>query len=947
MAANLRPLVEYVRRLVHRPVLDEAADAAVLSRFISDRDEAAFAAIVERHGPLVLHVCQRILGEVHDAEDAFQATFMVLARKAATVHPRHALAAWLHGVARRVALKARSARGCRLRAIQSFPVSPVDPHPDPLVDVSARELLSMVDAEVRRLPEVYRLPVILCCLEGLSLEETARRLGWTPGSVKGRLERGRALLHHRLIRRGLTLSAVLATAELLRVTGTASMVARWTASTVRAAMSYAADRPAADLVSANATALALEGVKDTGTRLKTRAALLLATGLLVAGFVAQRAANVTSTTGRSTRSATDQRGLEVSRDTLGNQAGPLSAETHHRIKVNGRVFDAVGKPLEGAGLYVGYSIHRYRRSASSMRSGQIAYPLRATSAADGRFQFTLSTSELDATWLDDSRPAVIAVAAGHGPDWAEIAESAESVELSLRLVEDAAMEGRLLDSDRRPVVGARVFVRDVLSDTAEGVTRFLGGETSSWSPKSWRGPLPGQAPNVITDDEGRFHLTGLGRDRVVRLALDGPAVQHSVFEATTRPGSPAAGTASVLGPSFDYVTRSSRTIRGLVRDKATGKPIAGVKMGAQETDFTTLTDEGGRFEILGCATIQRSFVVMAEPQTGRPYFAAVARVPERVGADYLTADFELASGIPLSGRVTEQSTRLPPRAAVVEYFPLYPNPYSSRISNSFMAASSTVTRPDGSYSLVVLPGPGVVCVSASPRSAYAVAAVDDKELPDGSNERDGRGECRRLSAAVGARGQLPLAENKYNAVLLINPDERAISVALDVMLQPGGTLKGTMVGPDGQPLTGVKIIGLTALPEDEVAEGSSFTVVGLNPRRDRSLFFHHSDKDLGKIVTIRGDEIGPLTVQLDPCGSVGGRLVDKKGKAVAGITVCFSPGYGRPDVVCTKSDREGRFSGRLLPGQKYSLGLRLLRNVGEVQVGSGQLKDLGDLPLAD
>src|SRR5262249_36770115 len=153
----------------------QTTDAALLGRFIAERDETAFAALVDRHGPLVFHVCRRVLGDVHDAEDAFQAAFLVLARKAATVYPREALTAWLHGVAYRVALRARSARvrqhrwgrqECLPHRDQPLVVPPADPHADPLAELSARELLVIVDEEVRRLPEVYRLPVILCCLEG-------------------------------------------------------------------------------------------------------------------------------------------------------------------------------------------------------------------------------------------------------------------------------------------------------------------------------------------------------------------------------------------------------------------------------------------------------------------------------------------------------------------------------------------------------------------------------------------------------------------------------------------------------------------------------------------------------------------------------------------------------------------------------------------------------------
>src|SRR6266496_2123696 len=149
MAAGPETLVRYIRRLVIPSESEEATDAALLGRFISERDETAFAALVDRHGPLVLHVCRRVLGDVHDAEDAFQAAFLVLARKADTVAPREALTAWLHGVAQRVALKARSAKVRQRRVGQPLAVPPADPRSDPLAELSGRELLTLVDEEVR------------------------------------------------------------------------------------------------------------------------------------------------------------------------------------------------------------------------------------------------------------------------------------------------------------------------------------------------------------------------------------------------------------------------------------------------------------------------------------------------------------------------------------------------------------------------------------------------------------------------------------------------------------------------------------------------------------------------------------------------------------------------------------------------------------------------------
>jgi RNA polymerase sigma factor (sigma-70 family) len=284
MAAGPDTLLCYVRRLALPAAPEVASDAALLGRFVADRDERAFAALVDRHGPLVLHVCRRVLGDADDAEDAFQATFLVLARRAAAVRPAEALPAWLYGVARRVALKARATQA-RRRAARPAGAPVADPRPDPLAELSARELLRIVDEEVQRLPEAQRLPVLLCCLEGRSLEEAARYLGWTRGSVKGRLERGRARLHTRLVRRGLTLSAALAAAEVSRGVASAALAA----ATARGALLFAMGATTARELSPPAAALAGDVLQGMALgKLKTAAVPGLLLGLLAAaaGLVA-------------------------------------------------------------------------------------------------------------------------------------------------------------------------------------------------------------------------------------------------------------------------------------------------------------------------------------------------------------------------------------------------------------------------------------------------------------------------------------------------------------------------------------------------------------------------------------------------------------------------------------------------------------------------------------
>jgi RNA polymerase sigma factor (sigma-70 family) len=203
-------IVELARRLriVGCAPGDSNSDAALLDRFVAGSDAEAFSALVARHGPMVLAVCQRVLGNPHTAEDAFQATFLALARHARTVRRPSAVGAWLHGVARRAAQRLRGAAA--RRGADSLAYDPPAPDPvDPLTGVSARELLTALDEELQNLPERYRLAVVHCHLEGRTVDEAAARLATTPGAVRGWLARARKRLSARLEARGFSLPAAL------------------------------------------------------------------------------------------------------------------------------------------------------------------------------------------------------------------------------------------------------------------------------------------------------------------------------------------------------------------------------------------------------------------------------------------------------------------------------------------------------------------------------------------------------------------------------------------------------------------------------------------------------------------------------------------------------------------------------------------------------------------
>jgi RNA polymerase sigma factor (sigma-70 family) len=253
MAAEHDPLRRHIRRLVAAHlVAADLPDPLLLERFASRQEEAAFAALVRRHGPLVWGVCWRLLRQRQDAEDAFQATFLVLARKAGSLRRPEALGAWLHGVATRTALKARSGaarrRACE-REAAALAAGPAD-------DAVWRDLRRLLDEAVAGLPEKYRVPFVLCYLEGRTVTEVAERLGWPRGTVATRLAWARARLRARLARRGLALSAAVLTAALARGSAPAAVPAWLTWTTAEAARNLATSGVAMGGASAPAVALA-------------------------------------------------------------------------------------------------------------------------------------------------------------------------------------------------------------------------------------------------------------------------------------------------------------------------------------------------------------------------------------------------------------------------------------------------------------------------------------------------------------------------------------------------------------------------------------------------------------------------------------------------------------------------------------------------------------------
>jgi RNA polymerase sigma factor (sigma-70 family) len=291
---QLGSLLQHLRRLIGGPAAD-APDAQLLSQFLDQQDETAFAALVARHGPLVLGVCRRVLHDPHAAEDVFQATFMVLAKRAGAIQRPEALSSWLYGVAYRVAARARfqaKQRQVHETQVPAMSRAAADPErdplrmdtADPLSDASRRELRSVLDEELNLLPEKYRMPMVLCYLEGKTNEEAAQQLRWTKGTVSGRLARARDLLRDRLARRGFALSLAALTGVLSQELSSASVAAGLAATTAQVACGFAAGRALTTAGSVQAASLA-QGVLTSMlmTKIKWSAAAFLAFCVLASG----------------------------------------------------------------------------------------------------------------------------------------------------------------------------------------------------------------------------------------------------------------------------------------------------------------------------------------------------------------------------------------------------------------------------------------------------------------------------------------------------------------------------------------------------------------------------------------------------------------------------------------------------------------------------------------
>jgi RNA polymerase sigma factor (sigma-70 family) len=912
--AQLTTLMRHIKGLAGGP---QRTDRQLLDDFSVRRDESAFTELLSRHGPMVLRVCRRVLRHEQDAEDAFQATFLVLARNARSVRQREALAGWLYGVAYRAAMdtkrKAAQRRNREARLRERTPPST----PSPTWD----DVQTVLDEEIQRLPPSYRAAFISCVLEERTVPAAAAELGVPAGTVSWRLARARQQLRQRLARRGIELTAILTALAVAQGAAKAAVPPALVRATVGFGLSVAAGEPAA-VIASHIAALAA-GVTRAMFFTKSRIAVmvLLALGLIAGGGVLAHHVFAVPQ---------DEPKAEAKPPVAAKP--PAADEKTGSVDVRGRVLDPDGKPVPGAKLVLVYA-----------SAEKVPDKVWATSAADGGFQFSVARSIEDAAFYGNAwdQTSIVAAAEGHGFGWARVRPET-SGDLTLRLVkDDVPIRGRVLDLQGKPVAGATVRIDDqLLVPAEEGKGQ---GSTDLTTLRS--AAFATLFPPLKTGEDGRFQINGIGRERVATLRVEGETIATQRVQANARAGDKARATPR--GVPFDLLAVPTRPVVGVITDKETGKPLAGVVVrsyaisGAEDFNglLRTITDKDGRYRLLGLPKGQGNTVIAeAWGRTPRPedlpYLAAAHKVGDPPGLEPVTVDIGMRRGVWVTGRVIDKATGKTVPASF-DYFCFGDNPFGSDLQLP-QGLPGHWTRKDGSFRVVTLPGRGLLGFRAS---------ADTYRMGVGAEQIKGKLEGRPVLNTL----PYHLYPGNEHTIAEISPKAGDESITCDVYLDPGRTLTGKVVGPDDKPLAGARVLGMRPMAfwENEPLKAAEFTILPLGPDEKRTLQLIHEEKKLAGWLEVYGDQKGPARVRLEPWGVVTGRLLKPDGEPMTNVTIYAGSRGGQPD-------KEGKFRiDGLAPGQKY--GLTVIKSpyslqfsgkdLKDLNLGSGETRDLGDIQV--
>jgi RNA polymerase sigma factor (sigma-70 family) len=976
-ATQFAKVVRHIHHMAAGTKLSERTDFELLEAFSRSRDQHAFTALVTRHGPLVYRICRRLLNHEQDAEDAFQAVFLILACNGRSIRKHEALAGWLHGVAYRTAMKAKRTAARRRNHETAVPAKSETTSSAHSWD----DVQTVLDEEIQLLPKTYRSAFVLCIIEGKTGPQAARELGIPPGTVSSRVTSARKRLKAKLSRRGIELSAVLAA---LSVAGGASQAvpAHLLQTQLLADLCATALGTATGSLPKQVTTLAAAMSRTLFlSNAKVVTGIFLASLVIVGGGVWARQSWAESAAAHS-----DQPPARTSQTQP--RPEPVAQKSHEEgvAVYRGQVVDPNGKPVANARVYVLYYTPK-----------ELPVPLRAKTDSEGRFKFEVPKKSFDTTYSTQpwNEAMLVARADGYGlalserglvGEIASLAARSSLGEVTLRLAPDTIpVQGRVLDTEGKPTRNTTVRLGELHSNRKGNLDGFLheAKATQLFYPslrkhlqgfEGWIARDLGKIFNPVkTDADGRFIIHGIGDERLVRLEISGPIVTTTNVYALTRKaqsfkvqntwntGMEEEPTV-VHGASFDLVLAPSRPVVGVVRDKETGAPISGAVVqgshpprtkfgfGISKINVSTTSDARGRYELTGLPKGPGNVITVSASQN-EPFLSAQKQVADRQGLEAIDLDFTLQRGIWLDIHVFDKATGKPV-VAQVEYGVFEDNPQANDFRALTFERDSQTSASAGTVRMVGVPGRGLVGARTFDNRYPRLEGSDIKPAPQ-------NGMFQTLPTRMSIANFSALAE--------VDPALDASSIKVDLAVEQGKQLTGIVVGPDGKPVAGVLANGLNGFRSWEYQPLStpSFSVKSLRPGKPWLLQFAHPEKKLAGHVFLKGNEKGPIKAQLGLAGTIRGRVVTKDGDPVTNGTLIGMSGTKTragqlPSEMETGSlppaihlDKDGRFVIEgLAPNLTYKLALlrsqvyltELEGKAAEtLTVKPGETIDLGDV----
>ncbi len=563
-------------------------DGQLLDHFIERRDETAFAALVRRHGALVWGVCRRVVGHHHDAEDAFQATFLVLARKAASVRPRHLVPNWLYGVAQRTALKARSAAGRRgMREKQVLTMPEPEPGPaDPWQDLEP-----LLDQELARLPDKYRVAIVLCDLQGKTGKEAAHQLKIPEGTLSSRLRTARGMLARRLSRYRPLLSGAALAALLSRDVAAAAPPAALLSATSKAGPLAAAGQASlGGVVSVNVAAL-MEGVLKTMLLNKIKLASVV---FLLLSLIALGATQLTQQTATGQQTQAEPKDPKSS----SQKAKPAQGEPkedpklrHQAFTCTGRAVDQDGKPVAEATIYLvstNNSPSRLLGKTTTDREGRYAFrdvqlPYEVQKEPDkwegGTFQVFGKAPGCAFAWegmkfLYTKLPPGVQKESLRKNSYL----AGDPIAIDLTFGPPRKVEGRIVNEKGEPIAGVKLRLGNCDHLNTAGKEEFRNFR-EFWAMYQAVTIMPEQV-TAVTDDKGRFEFPHVPQDVVCWMLLEHSGYADMALYTATADNPPETHDENhpVLKLPLQLTLHSVRTIRVQVRSRQTDQPLAGIRI---------------------------------------------------------------------------------------------------------------------------------------------------------------------------------------------------------------------------------------------------------------------------------------------------------------------------------------------------------------------------------